>query len=75
MTVTEKERRQLNMLNKEEIEQDAILAKSAGISYGQYKAGVKSPEGDSGYKVSPTEYVTRKTEQNTAKSVAFIKIR
>lgn len=61
--------------NAEEILSDAAKAHKKGLSYGEYKAGVKKAAKNTGYVTSSVEFLKR-SEPSTAKQTAkaFIKI-
>lgn len=65
-------------IRNEEISIDAVTAKEMGISYGQFKAGIR-PSGDrANYGVSTSEYVgpsVKEDSKKAAKPKAFIRVR
>ena len=67
-------RKSINIYNTLDIMNDALKARENGVTYGQYKAGIRPAEEESEYSVSKTEFV-KKTESvgPVKKGIAFIK--
>ena len=61
--------------NSGNVQGDAILAQSSGMSYGKYKAGCKQDFEKSDYSVHLSEYVIKNSYDNytNKKVTAFIK--
>ncbi len=64
-----------NYRNIRDIDKDALSAKSTGISYGKYKAGILSIETPSQYEVLTTEYVRPKKRKSESKQKVIACIR
>ncbi len=69
--------RKVNRENRENIIEDSKQAKEHGVTYGQYKAGIKKVEQDGTYKTAAQEYIKRKEplEENRSSPMAHVKTR
>ena len=74
--MTSSEMKKSRELNVQAIMDDEIAARANGLSYGQYKAGIKASEeiADTGYKLGGDTYVKPSVRVNQVKKpVVFIK--
>ncbi|MCR5669885.1 MAG: hypothetical protein K6G10_02680 [Butyrivibrio sp.] len=53
--------------------EDAVLAKTKGVSYGRYKANMGPVFEATDYPISTQEHMTRSEEKPKEKTLAFIK--
>ena len=61
-----------NAYNAKNIASDNGSAKSSGMSYGKYKAGMKLDFEESEYAVNPAPYLTKTEKKESKKPVAHI---
>ncbi len=69
----EKTKTKNNYENMKQINEDNILAKAAGVSYGKFKANMNDTYAPSSYEVNTRSYLMPHRKDENKKSVAMIR--